>query len=185
MRKSRHPGKYRRAFRFLLVSLLLALCGCGLGSGSAAQGEKARPAPSPGPTPARKRMPAFALKDTAGRQVSLTDFRGKVLLVDFWATWCAPCKTEMPGYERLYRTYKDRGFAVVGIAADSDPKLIAEFGKMLGVTYPLLVNGMNVARYGVQGLPTTILVDRNGIIRKQVIGFEYTRVFENALRAIL
>ena len=113
-----------------------------------------------------ERMPDFRLKDAFGREFILKQFRGKVLLVDFWATWCAPCKQEMPGYQRLSRRYKDRGLAVVGIAADSDSVAVSRFGKKLGISYPLLVNGMDVRRYGVEGLPTTILVDRKGFIRK-------------------
>jgi len=130
-------------------------------------------------------MPEFDLKDTAGHEVSSAQFKGKVVLLDFWATWCAPCKREMPGYESLYRRYKDVGFAVVGIAADSDPRLVSRFGKKLGITYPLLANGMDVQRYGVEGLPTTILVDRGGFVRKKVVGFEYTSVIEGDLREIL
>jgi peroxiredoxin len=132
-----------------------------------------------------RRMPDFHLEDTRGQRVTLAQFRGKVLLVDFWATWCAPCKKEMPGYETLYRRYRTRGFAVVGIAADSDRAAVAKFGRKLGITYPLLINGMDVQRYGVQGLPTTILVDREGFIRKEVIGFEYTRVIEASVKQLL
>jgi thiol-disulfide isomerase/thioredoxin len=137
------------------------------------------------PASSPERMPEFDLKDTAGHDVSAAQFKGKVVLLDFWATWCAPCKKEMPGYETLYRRYKDRGVAVVGIAADSDPRLVSGFGKTLGITYPLLVNGMDVQRYGVEGLPTTILVDRAGIIQEKVVGFEYSSVIETDLREIL
>jgi cytochrome c biogenesis protein CcmG, thiol:disulfide interchange protein DsbE len=91
----------------------------------------------------------------------------------------------MPGYERLYRRYKDRGLVVLGISADSDAGLVARFGKKLRITYPLLINGMNVQPYGVQGLPTTMLVDREGFVRKKVVGFEETQVFESALQGIL
>jgi peroxiredoxin len=137
------------------------------------------------PTGAPERMPDFDLRDTAGHEVSSAQFRGKVVLLDFWATWCAPCEREMPGYESLYRRYKDRGLAVVGIAADSDADVVSRFGKKLAITYPLLVNGMDVQRYGVEGLPTTILVDRTGFVREKVVGFEYTSVIEGDLREIL
>lgn len=137
------------------------------------------------PANAPERMPEFDLKDTAGRKVSSAQLRGKVVLLDFWATWCAPCKREMPGYEDLYRRYKNRGLAVVGIAADSDPRVVSRFGRRLGITYPLLVNGMDVQRYGVEGLPTTILVDRSGLVTKKVVGFEYTAVIERDLRPLI
>jgi len=130
-------------------------------------------------------MPNFALKDPAGRDVSSAQFRGKVLLLDFWATWFAPCKKEMPGYERSCRRHKDRGLVVLRISADSDAGVVAKFGKKLRVTYPLLINGMDVQCYGVQGLPTAMLVDRSGFVRKKVVGFEETEVFERVLRDIL
>jgi peroxiredoxin len=130
-------------------------------------------------------MPEFNLKDTTGREVSSAQFEGKVVLLDFWATWCAPCKREMPGYESLYRRYKHRGLEVVGIAADSDARLVSRFGRKLDITYPLLVNGMDVQRYGVEGLPTTILVDRSGTIRQKVVGFEYTSVIEGDILKVL
>jgi peroxiredoxin len=131
-------------------------------------------------------MPEFTLKDTSGRDVSSREFQGKVLLVDFWATWCAPCKKEMPGYQDLYRRYGQRGFVVVGIAMDWDADSVKKFARKLGVTYPLLLNGANVQQqFGVLGLPTTLLVDRNRMIRKKVVGFEYTEVIENALKQIL
>lgn len=146
--------------------------------------EQAEAEPQTPKTPVRQ-MTDFHLKDTRGQPVTLAQFRGKVLLVDFWATWCAPCKKEMPGYEALYRRYRSRGFAVAGIAADSDPVAVAKFGRKLGITYPLLINGMDVQRYGVQGLPTTILVDREGFIRQEVVGFEYTRVIEASVKQLL
>ena len=181
-----HFRNYDRALPCILV---LAAC---VGLDACAS----RPAPStdkraggaqaqPSLANAPERMPYFALRDTAGHQVSSAQFRGQVVLLDFWATWCAPCKQEMPGYERLYRQYKGRGFVVVGIAADSDARLVSRFGKKLGITYPLLVNGMDVRRYGIEGLPTSMLVDRNGLIRNKVVGFEYTSVIESELRDIL
>jgi peroxiredoxin len=134
---------------------------------------------------APERMPEFDLRDTAGHEVSSKQFRGKVVLLDFWATWCAPCKQEMPGYEKLYRRYQGHGLAVIGIAADSDATVVAKFAKELKITYPLLINGMDLQRYGVEGLPTTLLVDRHGFIKKKVVGFEYTQAFETALRGFL
>ena len=189
--------EYMRSRRGLTIRLIS--CGAmllALASISAMQGCRSHPPQPAGArgdsasqakasTPALESMPDFSLKDPTGRVVSLADFRGKLLLVDFWATWCAPCKREMPGYEGLYRRYRSRGLRVVGIALDADPKAVARFAKKLGVTYPVVVNGMDVARYGVQGIPTTILVDRSGFIRKKVVGFEHTQTIEGALKPLL
>lgn len=133
------------------------------------------------------RMPEFTLRDVSGREVSSGQFEGKVMLVDFWATWCAPCRKEMPGFEELNKRYKDRGFAVIGIALDSDPAIVTRFAKEIGVTYTLLMGNSDVQERwgGLQGIPTTFLVDRNRVIRRKVIGFEYKEAFEAALKEIL
>jgi peroxiredoxin len=132
-----------------------------------------------------ERVPDFSLPDTSGRTVALRQFQGKVILLDFWATWCGPCKKEMPGYEDLYRRYKSRGLVVIGIALDSSPAQVRRFAKEYGITYPLLINGMNVDRYGVLGIPATILADRQGIVRKKVVGYEEGKFFEDALEELL
>jgi thiol-disulfide isomerase/thioredoxin len=135
------------------------------------------------------RLPEFSLKDLQGREISSGDFRGKVVLVDFWATWCQPCKREMPGYQKLVDSYGSRGFAVVGFKFDTmmdmeDPVL---FAKKIGVRYPLAVAADDLKqKFGsIEGLPTTMLYDRQGILRKKIIGFEYTNVIESELKALL
>jgi thiol-disulfide isomerase/thioredoxin len=135
------------------------------------------------------RLPDFSVKDLQGRRVSSADLRGKVVLIDFWATWCQPCKKEMPGYQKLLDRYGSRGFAVVGFKFDTmmdmeDPVLLA---KKIGVRYPLTVAADDLKQEfgGIEGLPTTLLYDRQGILRKKVIGFEYTDAFETAMGPLL
>src|SRR5437660_2002623 len=135
------------------------------------------------------RLPDFSIKDWQGRDLSSADLRGKVVLIDFWATWCQPCKKEMPGYQKLLDRYGSRGFAVVGFKFDTmmdveDPVL---FAKKIGVRYPLAVAADDLKQKfgGIEGLPTTILYDRQGILRKKVIGFEYTNVIESELKPLL
>jgi len=135
------------------------------------------------------RLPNFSVKDLQGREISSADLRGKVVLIDFWATWCQPCKQEMPGYQRLLDRYGARGFAVVGLKFDimmdvEDPVL---FAKKIGVRYPLTVaTGDLKQRFGgIEGLPTTMLYDRQGILRNKVIGFEYTDTIESELKPLL
>ncbi len=133
------------------------------------------------------RLPGFCLDDIHGRKVCLDDFQGKVLLIDFWASWCEPCKREMPAYEELQQRYAAQGLVVLGIGlAMENAATMEEFARKLNVHYTLLVGSPEVEkRFGILGIPTTILLDRNGIIRKRVVGFEYTSVFEYALKQLL
>jgi thiol-disulfide isomerase/thioredoxin len=134
-------------------------------------------------------LPDFSLKDLHGRKISSTDLRGKVVLIDFWATWCQPCKKEMPGYQKLADRYGPGGFAVIGfklgIMKDTEDPLV--FAKKLGVRYPLAVATDDLKQKfgGIEGLPTTMIYDRQGILRKKVIGFEYTDVIEADLKTFL
>jgi len=135
------------------------------------------------------RLPDFSVKDLQGAEVSSAELRGKVVLIDFWATWCQPCKKEMPGYQKLVDLYGSRGFAVVGFKFDTmmdmeDPVL---FAKKIGVHYPLAVATDDLKqKFGrIEGLPTTMLYDRQGMLRKKVIGFEYMDAFEADLRPLL
>ena len=172
--------------RLLVLSLAAAgLAGCGQHS--------ARP-PQPkieviGAGEIGSRLPDFSLKDLQGREISSADLRGKVVLIDFWATWCQPCKQEMPGYQKLIDRYGSRGFAVVGFKFDTmvDAEDPVQFAKKIGVRYPLAVAPDDLKQKfgGVEGLPTTMLYDRQGILRKKIIGFEYTNVIESELAPLL
>jgi thiol-disulfide isomerase/thioredoxin len=127
--------------------------------------------------------------DLQGQKLTAAELRGKVVLIDFWGTWCAPCKTEMPGYQMLMDRYGPRGFTVVGLKVDvmQDTEDPVQFAKRIAVRYPLAVAADDVRQKfgGLEGLPTTMLYDRAGILRKKVIGFEYTSVFEAELRPLL
>jgi thiol-disulfide isomerase/thioredoxin len=135
------------------------------------------------------RLPDFSMNDLQGRRISSADLRGKVVLIDFWATWCEPCKREMPGYQKLLTRYGSGGFTVIGFKFDvmadtEDPVLFAE---RIGVRYPLAVavDDLKQKFGGIEGLPTTMLYDRQGILRAKVIGFEYTNVIESELKPLL
>jgi thiol-disulfide isomerase/thioredoxin len=109
--------------------------------------------------------PAFALVDLNGKKVSLADFKGKPVLVNFWATWCGPCKLEMPWLEEFSKKYAGQGLVVLGIAADDAPKnVIASVASKTGVTYPVLLKDDKVENLygGVEYLPETFYVGQNG-----------------------
>src|SRR5580704_2166847 len=108
-------------------------------------------------------LPEFSLKDLHGHGISSDDLRGKVVLIDFWATWCQPCKKEMPGYQKLLDDYGPKGFAVIGFKFDTmaDTEDPLQFAKKIGVRYPLAVGGDELKQKfgGIEGLPTTLLYD--------------------------
>ncbi len=135
------------------------------------------------------RLSDFSVKDLQDREISASDFRGKVLLVDVWATWCQPCKKEMPGYQKLLDRYGSRGFAVLGLKATMmmDTQDPMQFAREAGVHYPLAIASLQATQAlgGILGLPTTFLYDRQGILRYKVIGFEYTNVIEAQLKSLL
>lgn len=135
------------------------------------------------------RLPDFSLKDLRGKELSSADFKGKVVLVDFWATWCQPCKKEMPGYQKLLDAHGKRGLVVVGFKFDTmaDTEDPLRFARRIGVHYPLAVasDSLRKAFGGIEGLPTTLLYDRQGILRQKIVGFEYTSVVESDLKPLL
>ena len=120
-----------------------------------------------------KPAPGFRLMDLEGKKVSLAEFKGKPVLVNFWATWCAPCKLEMPWFEEFHRKYAGQGLVILGIAADEAPKkVIGDNAKKLGVTYPILLTDDKVteAYGGIDYLPESFYVDRTGKVLIETAG---------------
>ncbi len=134
-------------------------------------------------------MPEFTLPDLQGRTITSADLRGKVVLIDFWATWCQPCKKEMPGYQKLADLYAARGFAVVGFKFDvmPDTEDPVQFAKKIGVRYPLAVAAEDLKQKfgGIEGLPTTLIYDRQGVLSQKIIGFEYTDAVQAMVKPLL
>lgn len=117
--------------------------------------------------------PDFSLAALDGKTQKLSDYHGKAVLLNFWATWCEPCKIEMPWFVDLQKKYGPQGLQVLGIAMDdSDPKDIAEFAKKMGVNYPILIGKEEVGTQygGVQYLPSTFYISRDGKIVDRVFG---------------
>jgi thiol-disulfide isomerase/thioredoxin len=174
----------RPLLNFALAISLTILAGCSRHPASVVEPKPASNAGRPG-----SRLPDFSAKDLNGHEVTSADLKGKVVLVDFWATWCQPCKKEMPGYQKLLDKYGPRGFAVVGFKAtmmmDTEDPL--RFAQEAGVHYPLAIATPNITDNfgGLLGLPTTLIYDRDGILRQKIIGFEYTSVVETEVKRLL
>jgi thiol-disulfide isomerase/thioredoxin len=177
--------KTPRKYLLVLWFAGIGLAGCtqhSLGSSPVA-------AAAAGPGEIGSAMPAFDLKDLRGKKLLSDDLRGKVVLIDFWATWCGPCKKEMPGYQKLQDEYGPRGFVVIGFKFDTmaDVENPLAFARRIGVRYPLAIAPDELKQKfgGIEGLPTTMLYDREGILRKKVVGFEYTEAFRTAVKQLI
>jgi peroxiredoxin len=140
------------------------------------------------PDSKRRRAPEFTLKDSDGKEVHLSDFRGKVVLLDFWATWCGPCKIEIPWFEDFQRKNQDRGLVVVGVSMDEDGwQVVKPFMKAAKMNYRVLIgNDQTTQVYGgIDALPTTFLIDREGRIAAVHVGLVDRKEFENGIEELL
>lgn len=131
--------------------------------------------------------PDFTLQDLDGKKMTLSDFKGKVVMLDFWATWCPPCRASIPAIERIHKTYGDKGLAVLAIALDEGGwDSVKEFSTEYGITYRVLKGTDEVAtKYLVRSIPTIILVDKQGNLYKQFMGFGNDALIEQEIKALL
>lgn len=147
------------------------------GAVSAAAGVKGQPAPD------------FVLKDLNGNTVRLADLRGKAVLLNFWATWCAPCKVEIPWFIDLQKQYGPQGLQVVGVSMDDDTSraAVVKFAREMGINYPILIGDDKTADAygGVQALPTTFYIGRDGKLVNRVYGLVSHSEVESNVRAAL
>jgi peroxiredoxin len=130
---------------------------------------------------------AFTLKDMHGATVNLADYKGKVVLLNFWATWCGPCKVEIPEFVRAYEAYKDQGFVVLGVSIDDTAEQLQAFAKQYKVTYPMLLNQENVEEaYGpIYGVPVSFFIGRDGLICRKQMGEVRHEMLEQELKSLL
>ena len=170
----------------LCAALLTAfLAGCFLEGCSTTQSVNAA---SVKPDKERHQAPDFTLKDADGKPVRLADYRGKVVLLDFWATWCGPCKIEIPWFMEMQRKNKDKGFEVLGVAMDDEGwDSVKPFLADMGVNYRVVIGNDSTAQAygGVDALPTTFLIDRTGKIAAVHVGLASKRDFEDGIEQLL
>jgi peroxiredoxin len=155
--------------------------------------DDAKSSGEPGATPVcksdKKADLSFTVKDMNGAKVRLADFKGKVILVNFWATWCAPCKAELPAFVELYSRYKDKGLVILGVSGDDDAETLRAFSSEWKLNYPILVGRDEEAlldSYGpLIGYPTSVIVGRDGAVCGRHIGPATKEEFEKEIKALL
>ena len=148
----------------------------------------AKPATAPQALPVLGAAPKWNLKDVHGQPVSSEQFQGKVVVIDFWATWCGPCRMEIPGYVELQRKYGKDGLVIVGVSLDeAGPKVVEDFVKKFGVNYQMVMSDDAVqAAFGpMDAIPTTFLIDRTGQVRDRKVGVEPAADYEKKITALL
>jgi cytochrome c biogenesis protein CcmG/thiol:disulfide interchange protein DsbE len=135
----------------------------------------------------RALAPDFRLPQLDGNELSLSSYRGKIVLLDFWATWCDPCREETPLFVKLQERYRDRGLQIVGVSMDDSPDPVMPFYKQFHMNYPVVMGNANVGELygGVLGLPIAFVIDRDGRIRSKHIGATDVDVLRKEIEALL
>jgi len=168
--------RYQQLAAIIIISVAVFQTGCDTGS------------TSPEPAVALKIAPQFDLEILSGGRAKLADYRGKIIILDFWATWCPPCIKGIPDFVELQKKYGNKGLAILGISLDQNPKQkLGPFVKKYKMNYPVLLTDGKVDRAygGITGIPTTFVINRKGEIYKKYVGLRPKKVFEADIKALL
>lgn len=133
--------------------------------------------------------PDFTLKSSNGKNIKLSELRGQVVMVNFWASWCGPCRQEMPLLEQLYKKYQPMGFTLLGVSVDENTDDATKFLKGVDVSFPILFDNESEVSglYRVDAMPTTVIIDRNGKVRNIHLGYKpgVEEGYQQHIRALL
>ncbi len=135
-----------------------------------------------------KTAPDFSLKDSSGAQKKLSDFKGSIVIIDFWATWCPPCREEIPHFVELYNKYKNQGLEIIGVSMDQSPeRVMPGFIEKNNINYTILFGEDNVYDLygGINAIPTTFIVDKEGNLVRKYVGYREKGVFEQDIKELL
>jgi peroxiredoxin len=174
----------KHLFPLAAVALTIFLSGCGPKAGS---GGASAPVVTAG-LQAGATAPAWTLKDLDGKDVSFAQFAGKVVVIDFWATWCGPCILEIPGYIEMQKKYGPQGFAIIGVSLDTiAPAEVQKFAKAKNMNYTIVMgdDAIQQAFGSIDAIPTTFLIDKAGVIRDRKLGVVEAATYEKRITALL
>jgi peroxiredoxin len=132
--------------------------------------------------------PAWELRDLEGQVVKSSDFDGKVVVLNFWATWCPPCRIEIPGFTDVQEEFREKGLVIVGVSLDeAPPEAVAEFSRQMEINYPVVMGDASIvhAYGGITALPTTFFIDRDGMIRNVHRGYLDKNAFKRTIEPLL
>ncbi len=178
-----------RAYAALMIGILLLAAGCGqaddpatTAAGNSDAEAMASALPTLGPAP------SWTLPKLDGTTLASSELAGKVVVVDFWATWCPPCREEIPGYVEMQRELEAQGVVVIGVSLDrAGPTVVKQFAERYGINYPLVMGDEDTVQAfgGIEAIPTTFLIDRDGRIRHRKVGMMAREEYEPLVRSLL
>ena len=189
LRRLRSARKSAISFA-LFVTILLPSTGCDSSRHSPAP--VTVPSATPGAAAAvipqtPEHLPPFAVTDFSGQEISPATLKGKVALIDFWATWCPPCRKEIPHFNQLYARHREQGLIVIGLALDDKAAEVRTFMRQMPIDYPVALASPELQRQfsGIEVYPTAFLVDREGRVIKKYLGYIYPDEFNQDVKALL
>jgi thiol-disulfide isomerase/thioredoxin len=188
--------------RFLVLAGLVWTAGCSRDEGKAAASASAAStaaakssasaavsaAPNASNLPKLGEAPVWTLRRLDGTELKSADLRGKVVVIDFWATWCPPCREEIPGYIAMQQELAAKGLVIVGVSLDQGgPKIVRDFAQKMGINYDLVMgdDALVEAFGGIEAIPTTFLIDRDGQVRHRKMGSMDRSDYEPLVRSLL
>ncbi len=192
-RTTRQRSFFEKDIHLVVISLVLLVVGAVYlnksdGKGDAKDSGMPSQASAMEAPPDGRIAPDFSLTSTDGKMIKLSDYRGKVVVVDFWATWCPPCKAEIPDFIKLYSQHKDEGLQMIGISLDEGGlKDVKPFMKEYGINYPIVMGTEEVvsAYGGIRGIPTTFVIDKTGHVRGAFEGYRSASVFTKLIQQLI